>query len=138
SHYASHYLGASFARQGLPDVLVALDVAEDDAEGLEELAGWSCCLLGCLPLGGQCRADVLEPGREQIVLVAVVRIKGRPSDVGPVEFVWGGGAFTPPLWEGGERRALRQPARSPSPPVDLGCAHGCLPFSDSWRGRVRL
>src|SRR5215831_2474950 len=97
SHYASHHFGASFARQGLPDMLVALDVAEDDAEGLEELAGWSCRLLGCLPLGGQGRADVLEPGQEQIVLVAVVRIKGRPSDVGPVDDVLDRDAVIPPL-----------------------------------------
>jgi hypothetical protein len=119
-------------------VSVALDVAEDDQEGLEELAGCSRRLLGCRPLGGQGRADVLEPAQEQVVLVAVVRVEGRPSDVGPVDDVLDRDAAVPLLLDEREQGAPQQLTGSPYPPVDLGGAQGCLPFPDSWPGRVRL
>ena len=84
---------------------VALDVAEDDQEGLEELAGCSRRLLGGCPLCGQGRADVLEPAEEQVLLVAVVRVEGRPSDVGPVQEVLDGDAFVALLLDEREQGA---------------------------------
>ena len=74
---AGHQVGSSLPRHGLPEVSVCPDVLKDREHGLEELGLPSRPLLGRVPLGGQSRADVLEPGAEEIVFVAVVRVEGR-------------------------------------------------------------
>lgn len=64
-----------------------VDMVEDDPERLQELT--PACRLCCdhLLLGSQGRADVVEPAAQEIVLVAVVGVEGRASDIGPLEDV---------------------------------------------------
>jgi hypothetical protein len=108
-------------------VPVALDVAEDDQERLEELAGGSWCRLCCLSLCGQGRADVLERAPEQVVLVAVVGVEGRPSDVGPVQEVLDRDAVIALVLDEREQGAPQQLTGSPYPPIGRGRAQGVPP-----------
>src|SRR6266542_2738096 len=127
SEDAGHQVGSSLPRQGLPEASVSPDVLKDDEHGLQELDLASRPLLRRVPLGGYRRADVLEPRAEKIVLVAVVRVEGRSSDIRMIEDVLDRDAVVPLLLDKGEEGSPEQLTRSPHPPVRRCRAHGLPP-----------
>src|SRR5829696_1549518 len=90
--HAADDVGASLAGHRFPEAPVRLDVREDDDQRLEQRARASRVALARMPLGGEGCTYVLEPGVEQVLLVAVVRVEGRSPDVGLVEDVLHGDA----------------------------------------------
>src|SRR5262249_50091438 len=120
---ANHQIGSSLVHHRLPLVSIAANVLKDNERWLKELNVAFSSPRGRVSLGGQGRADVLEPASEEVFLVAVMRIEGRPADICPVEDVLDRDGVVALLLDERGKGASKQLTRSAHTPISLRQAH---------------
>ena len=99
------------------EVVLLLHMPEQ-AQAREELL--TACVVGIEVEEGQ---DALDFAGQHVFLVAVVRVEGRPTNIGAVDDLLHRNVVVAPLHHQRDQRLGDEPARAPRPPIRLVSLH---------------
>jgi len=99
------------------EVVLLLHMPEQ-AQAREELL--TACVVGIEVEEGQ---DALSFAGQHVFLVAVVRVEGRPTNIGAVDDLLHRDVIVAPLQHQRDQRLGDKPARAPRPPIRLVSLH---------------